>query len=133
MKIARAVLALFFLSSHFTDPPRSRLKGKVTDSQGAVIASARVLVHWDPSGSQVGLNSNVGIKEDLTLTTGDLGEFETDLPPGFYDLFVSAAAFSPVCQKIRLTASVHPPVDFKLKADPIVGKELGHEVYGRSK
>jgi hypothetical protein len=131
VKIAGGVLALFFLFSHLTDAPKSHLKGKVTDSQGAVIASARVLVHWDPSGSQVGLNSNVGIKEDMRLTTSPMGEFETDLPPGFYDLFVSATAFSPGCEKVRLTESMHPSVDFKLKVDPLVSKELGHKVSGR--
>ena len=79
------------------------------------------------------MDSNVGIKEDVALTTGQTGEFETDLPPGFYDLFVSATAFSPVCRKIRLKDIAHPPVDFRLKADPLVTKELGHEIYGRSK
>jgi Carboxypeptidase regulatory-like domain len=132
MKITAAVLAVFFLFS-YPNPTKSRLQGKVIDDQGAVIASARVLVHWDPSGSHVGLDSNLGIKEDVPLTTGKMGEFETDLPPGFYDLFISATAFSPVCQKIRLKEGGHPPVDFKLKADPLVSKELGHEISGRSK
>ena len=129
MKIAGVVLALLFLSSPLADSRKSHLKGKVTDEEGAVIPSARVLVHWDPSGSAVGLDSNIGIKEDVALTTGQTGEFETDLPPGFYDLFVSATAFSPVCRKLRLTDIAHPPVDFKMKADPLVMKEFGHEVY----
>jgi hypothetical protein len=41
--------------------------GQVTDSEGAVIANARVLVHWDPSGSTVGLSDNIGIKQDVTV------------------------------------------------------------------
>jgi hypothetical protein len=90
-------------------------------------------VHWDSSGSQVGLNSNFGIEEDLTLRTDQSGEFETDLPAGFYDLFVSGTAFSPGCRKVRLTVGVHPSVDFKLKADPLVSRELGHEISGPNK
>ena len=129
MKIAGVVPALFFLSSPLADSRKSHLQGKVTDEEGAVIPSARVLVHWDPSGSAVGLDTNIGIKEDVALTTGQTDEFETDLPPGFYDLFVSATAFSPVCRKLRLKDIAHPPVDFKMKADSLVMKELGHEVY----
>jgi hypothetical protein len=35
----------------------------VRDSEGAAIANARVLVHWDPSGSNY-LKDNLGIKQD---------------------------------------------------------------------
>ena len=41
------------------------LKGVVTDSEGAAISGARVVMHWDSSGAAVGLKSNVGSKSDL--------------------------------------------------------------------
>jgi uncharacterized GH25 family protein len=112
----------------FTNSPKLVLKGKVTDDLGAVISQARVLVNWDPSGSQVGLKSNAGTREDMSVTTDEQGEFEMELAPGFYALFVSSEAFSPVCQKIRQKEEVHPLLNFKLKADPLVSKELGHEI-----
>jgi hypothetical protein len=47
----------------------SSIGGQVTDSEGAVIANARLLVHWDSSGSTVGLRVNVGIKHDVIVVT----------------------------------------------------------------
>jgi|SRR5579883_77157 hypothetical protein len=103
------------------------LKGIVTDSEGAAIRHATVHVHWDDSGARVGLKTNVGIKQDLTASTNERGEFSMEVPPGFYDVFISANAFTPQCRKVRVrqgeTASFSP----KLNADPIVTKELGDQ------
>lgn len=100
------------------------LKGVVTDSEGAAIRHATVRVHWDESGAGVGLKTNVGIKQDLTANTNEKGEFSLEVPPGFYDVFISANAFTPQCRKVRVrpgeTASFSP----KLSTDPIVTKEL---------
>ena len=124
--IAKIVLALSVLLFSLGDSTKSALKGRVTDEMGAVIPRARIVVHWDPSGNQKGFDSK---RDDLILTTNERGEFEEEMPPGFYDLFVSAAAFSPACRKIRLKQEPHGAVNFKLKADPLVSKELGHEIY----
>ena len=101
------------------------LKGAVTDSEGAAIRHATVRIHWDESGARVGLKTNVGIKQDLTASTSERGEFSMEVPPGFYDVFISANGFTPQCRKVRVrpgeTASFSP----KLNADPIVTKELG--------
>ena len=48
------------------------------------------------------LNDNTGIKDDITLTTDSNGKFSLELPPGFYDVFVTATAFTPRSDKIRL-------------------------------
>jgi hypothetical protein len=72
----------------------SRFRGNVTDASGAAISGAMILIHWDPAGSAVGLDSNIGIKKDLVLTTDATGSFATALPRGFYDLLVSAMAFN---------------------------------------
>jgi len=54
------------------------LSGTVRDSQGAVIAGAHVVVHWDPSGSNY-LKDNIGIKQDIVATTDSNGRFSVDL------------------------------------------------------
>jgi hypothetical protein len=84
-----------------------------------------VLIHWDSAGSTVGLTTNVGIKEDLVIrTTGD-GTFKVDLPPGFYDVFVAAMAFSPTCRKIRINQGQNLEVALHLNADPLYTAEMG--------
>jgi len=95
------------------------LRGTVTHSEGAVISSARVLLHWD----SVDLKTNVGIREDRVAITNRDGNFEVRLPPGFYDVFASASAFSPHCQKIRINRDSN--LLMKLDLDPVVSKELG--------
>jgi hypothetical protein len=105
--------------------PAAELKGVVSDSQGVIIRSARIVVHWDPSGSTVGLKSNVGIEQDLRLETNKEGRFAAELPPGFYDIFVTANAFSPECRKIRIKPEEAASFNPRLKADPLVANELG--------
>lgn len=118
-------MVLVFLTISDFATAQGTLKGTVTDSEGAVIRGARVLVHWDSSGSDVGLKSNVGLKTDVTVHTDDRGEFTTSLPPGFYDVFVSANAFSPTCLKARIIAGKLSIQKLKLQASPLVTKELG--------
>jgi Carboxypeptidase regulatory-like domain len=99
------------------------LSGTVRDSEGAIIAKAHVVIHWDSSGSNY-LKDNVGIKEDITVTTDAKDEFSLDLPPGFYDVFVSAISFSPRCDKIRLEGNETKKYEAKLKLSPATSKEL---------
>jgi hypothetical protein len=99
------------------------LSGTVRDSEGAVISNARIIVHWDPSGSHY-LKDNIGMKEDLTATTDSNGRFSLDLPAGFYDVFVSAMAFSPHCEKIRLKGKEEKTYTVKLKVSPVTSQEL---------
>lgn len=75
------------------------LSGTVRDSEGAVITNAHVVVHWDPSGSNY-LKDNLGVKQDIVATTDSRGHFSVELPPGFYDVFVTAMAFTPHCDKV---------------------------------
>jgi hypothetical protein len=99
------------------------LSGTVRDSEGAVIPNAHVVVHWDASGSNY-LKDNLGIKQDITATTDSSGHFAVDLPPGFYDFFVTAMAFSPHCNKVRLKDKEVKTYEIKLKIDPLTSKEL---------
>ncbi len=86
------VLSLISCMAGFGDTP---FTGTVTDSAGASISGAMVLVHWDPAGSRVGLTTNIGIKDDLIIKTDEKGTFAAELPSGFYDVFFSAMAFTP--------------------------------------
>jgi len=119
------LLLCVFVCPASADSPKSVLRGVVTDPEGAVIQRARIMVHWDQSGAHVGLATNVGLPEDLTLETNKDGQFSSEVPPGFYDLFVSATAFSPDCRKVRIHPGERADYNFKLEADPLVTKELG--------
>lgn len=99
------------------------LSGTVRDSEGAVIANAHVVVHWDPSGSNY-LKDNIGIKQDIAATTDSSGHFSVELPPGFYDVFVSAMAFTPHCDKVRVKDKEPRTYEVKLKISPVRSKEL---------
>jgi hypothetical protein len=124
------ILILLVLSSFApsTGFGQTRLKSIVTDSSGAAIANAMVLIHWDSAGSTVGLASNVGIKEDLVMRTKADGTFNVDLPPGFYDLFATATAFSPTCRKVRTKGGETQEIKLRLKPDPLYTAEMGNRV-----
>ena len=115
VEIARASLPTY----------QTGIEGVVTDSEGAAIHEARVILHWDSSGSTVGLQDNIGLKNDLTVQTDERGKFTAAVPPGFYDLFVSARGFSPVCLKARNKPGTVARYKVKLQASPIITKEMG--------
>jgi hypothetical protein len=75
LRFLKIVSVVFFLSVLAFAQQEGTVTGTVMDSEGAVIVKARVLVHWDPAGSQVGLKTNIGIKEDREVTTDENGEF----------------------------------------------------------
>lgn len=120
MNFLRFTALLLFAATPAT---AATLSGTVRDSEGAVISKAYVVVHWDPSGSNY-LKDNLGLKQDITATTDSNGRFSLDLPPGFYDVFVTATAFSPHCKKVRLKDKEAKAYDVKLKVDPITLREL---------
>jgi hypothetical protein len=99
------------------------LSGTVRDSEGAAIAKAHVIIHWDPSGSNY-LKDNIGIKQDVTATSDANGEFSLNLPAGFYDVFVSAMSFSPHCDKVRLKGDETKKYEVTLNVSPVTSKEL---------
>lgn len=115
------ILTLVLLLGAFVQA--ATLSGTVRDSEGAVIAKAHVVVHWDSSGSNY-LKDNIGIKEDITAMTDSNGEFSLDLPSGFYDVFVTAISFSPHCDKVRLKGNETKKYEAKLNVSPVTSKEL---------
>jgi Carboxypeptidase regulatory-like domain len=106
-----------------TSASAATLAGTVRDSEGAVIAKAHIVIHWDSSGANY-LKDNIGIKEDIIATTDSNGGFSVDLPAGFYDVFVSAISFSPHCDKIRLKGKEPKKYEVKLKVSPVTSMEL---------
>jgi hypothetical protein len=121
----RLTLIVLIIASQTIASSTNPLKGVITDSEGAIIREARVFIHWDQSGADVGLKSNVGLKQDLVLQTNEKGEFRADLPPGFYDVFVTANGFSPGCRKLRIRVRESATFNIKLRADPLITNELG--------
>jgi hypothetical protein len=93
-------LALLLLTCALTTHAAT-LSGTIRDSEGAVIAKAHIVVHWDESGANY-LGDNLGVKEDITMSTDSNGKFSLEIPPGFYDVFVAATGFAPYCEKVRL-------------------------------
>lgn len=123
--VALLVLSLFAPAFGLGGTP---FKGTVMDSLDTPIPAAMILIHWDSAGSTVGLTTNVGIKEDLVIRTKHDGTFEVDLPPGFYDVFVAAMAFSPTCRKIRMKLGEGLGVTLRMTADPLYSAEMGNKV-----
>jgi len=105
-------------------PGKVLVQGVVTDAAGKLLTDAQLVVHWDPSGAKTGLKTNVGIPEDRFLKTDTHGAFYAELPPGFYDILVTAPGFSPDCRKIRLKPNENATFNSKLQPDPLVAKEL---------
>jgi hypothetical protein len=121
-----SALALVFLclASLFADA-YSAITGQITDSEGAVIANARLLVHWDASSNAVSPRNDIGIKQDLIVVTDASGHYSANVPTGFYDVFVSAPGFTPIAAKVIVKQGQKAVLNAKLYVDPLVSKEIG--------
>jgi len=69
----------------------------------------------------------VGISQDVTSSTDNSGHFSIAVPPGFYDLFITKPAFTPVAAKVRVKRDGLASYDAVLHADPQITRELGDE------
>jgi hypothetical protein len=98
----------------------ANLQGTVVDSEGAAIANAHVVVRADLSGKR-----NRTRNPDNAIDTDGGGRFMLELQPGFYDVCVMADAFSPSCQKVRVTSDGVLKLRIQLKADPEVMEHIG--------
>jgi hypothetical protein len=121
------VLALAMINTGFAADLSGHISGIVHDSEGAIIKNATVFIHRDSSSNMLGLKDDVQAK-GLKALTDENGRFKFDVSPGFYDVFVVATAFSPECAKVRVKAGENAGYNPRLKADPLVSKELGHEI-----
>lgn len=119
------ILSVFITAYSLFANAQSAISGQVSDSEGAAIRNGRVLTHWDPAGSSTGLSDNIGIKQDVTAITDSNGKYSVSVPAGFYDVFVSGTAFTPTAAKVRVKPGKIARSNAKLKADKLVGEELG--------
>jgi hypothetical protein len=119
-------MVLLLCASFVGAEQQSAITGQIVDSESAAIANARVIVHWDSSGSTVGLADNIGIRQDVIVTTNAEGRYSAGVPAGFYDVFVSAMAFTPTASKVRVKRGQHTTHNSMLRADPLVSRELAH-------
>jgi len=112
-----------------TAPGKVLLQGAITaaDASGTPLTDAQLVVHWDPSGAKTGLTTNVGIPEDRFLKTDTHGNYYAEIPPGFYDILITAPGFSPTCTKLRLKLGENATFNSKLHSDPLVAKELSNQ------
>jgi Carboxypeptidase regulatory-like domain len=114
-----AVVLIFLCLSWLSATPQSAITGTVTDSEGAVIAKARVLIHWDPS------DGRSRSTQDVSVLTDDSGIYSAPVPMGFYDVFISAPAFTPVAAKVIVKEGQRVAFNVKLYVDPLVSKQIG--------
>ena len=120
-RLIGAFVLAFLCLARLSAVPQSAITGQITDSEGAVIANAWVLVHWDSSSSA----DNVGIKQDVIVATDASGHYLANVPAGFYDVFISAPAFTPIAAKVIVKEGQKAVVNAKLHVDPLVSKEIG--------
>jgi len=78
------------------------LHGRISDTLGAAISRAFVLVHR--SGAA---------KESQQLAVSENGEFQVQLAPGLYDLFIGSPGFIPYAKAIMIPPD--KPVELKIK------------------
>jgi hypothetical protein len=122
----RVIPIVFLCLSCAGATSQSAIRRQITDSLEAVVPEARIFIHWDSAGSSVGLRDNIGIKQDVTVLKDASGHYSSDVPPGFYDVFVSAKAFTPTAPKVRVKKGQPGLFSPMLNADPLVTKELAH-------
>jgi hypothetical protein len=124
--IAMVLLALCICLA-FAEPQstktQSAITGTITDPGGAVIADARALVHWDSFGG--GGWKNIGISHDVTVVTDREGRYLVVVPPGFYDVFITARGFTPVAAKVWVKQGEQTTFSAHLGLDGRETSELG--------
>jgi hypothetical protein len=113
-----AGLSLLFGFTAFSADPGT-LSGTVMDEQGAAIPNGHVIVHWDSAGLD-GVTDNIGVRNDEIVTTSPTGHFSLELPPGVYDVFVTAPGFSPHCEKLTLKAQGTHRYEVRLKVSRMI-------------
>ena len=103
------------------------VSGAVRDAMGAAVPNARVVFHWDPSGSNQLKDITGDPRGDVSVVTDEDGHFSAELKSGFYDVFVAAMAFSPHCEKVRVKDE-ELKIPVTLDVNPIVINETGDSV-----
>jgi hypothetical protein len=118
------VFLIFFRIFSFSSEPQTAITVRVTDSEGAVIARARVYIHWDSSSRELGVVGD-GSTNDVSALSDNTGMYSAKIPVGFYDVFVSAPGFTPIAAKVFVKEDEKATLNAKLYVDPLISKEIG--------
>jgi|HubBroStandDraft_5_1064220.scaffolds.fasta_scaffold660467_1 Carboxypeptidase regulatory-like domain len=101
------LLLVLLVTADILAQGQSGIKGTVTDKfEHAPIRSVFVLVH-----------SNKG--NDVHVRTDGAGTYAVHLPPGVYDVFLSAPGFSPACSKVEIHSNGMTSFDAVLEANTL--------------
>jgi hypothetical protein len=100
--------------------PSGIVRGRVSDSEGAAIRGAHLLFHSDRSGRAIPAK-----RVDIMGEADEVGRFEIQLEPGFYDVCTMATAFTPECSKVLVQKQSVVEHNVHLEASPLVVKHLG--------
>ena len=83
-------------------------------SAAAPIAGAKVIVvHWTNPGLHPSL------VQDQIAITGPMGMYTADLPPGTYDIFISAVELAPAAFRREIKAGQTTELPVNLRATPL--------------
>jgi len=117
------LFAILVLCAHclFAQSPKTtRFSGRITDIAGASIAGARVDIHWNVARAAGPTKPD---RADLMVHTDMFGEFSAVLTPGFYDVCVHVAGFSPNCETVSVGSESVLGYKASLKPDPLIIEE----------
>lgn len=101
-------LAIAVLSQGRRTEPTGRVKFDVSDAAKEPISTAFVYVHTNVVQSQ---------QKDLIVALDIQGRAESSLRPGLYDVFVSAAGFTPKCSVVEVLPDRSAQVTLKMSPD----------------
>ena len=97
----------------FGQTSTGQLVGTVEDPNGAPVEQVCLRVqHWSLDNP----NRKAMLVEDATVTRSDQGRFKVDLPPGIYDVFLSAPSFEPVARSVKIKVGKETQLRLKLKS-----------------
>jgi protocatechuate 3,4-dioxygenase beta subunit len=106
---------LAFAASAAVAAQTGTLRGSISDSNGAAVSNAYVVIHADATGRET-----MPAASELMLRSDADGHFSTDLEHGFYDVCVMANAFTPDCRKLRIRSGRITEHRIRLKVDAAV-------------
>ena len=118
-RILRCFLAiLVLLGASCLAQQAGTLKGVVLDPSGAIIPKSVIVLYWNPPNDKVSWNGIPKLshksprKLGLSITTDENGQFSTTLFPGWWDVFVHADGFYPICQVVEVQTEKAQTVEF---------------------
>lgn len=103
----------------FAQVENGQLSGEVRDVLGAALGKADVRIHLNVPLSAAAANFK---NREIETSSNNAGKFALVLPPGFYDVCVHAASFSPSCKVIKVVQGA--VVDCKMRLD--INREIAH-------